>query len=98
MTCTDESEARTRLIAGLIDLAVFLESHPDVPAPSWADVFVFPADGTDDEKRAEIDAIAARIGADAIKSEGGHYSASLDFGPVQYRAVAIPNRDENGEG
>ena len=92
MTCTDELRLRAELITGLLDLAVFLEFHPDIPAPHWADLLVFPADGTDDEKRAEIDAIAARIGAEAIEGQSGHYSASRDFGPVQYRAVAIPNR------
>jgi hypothetical protein len=99
MTCTDESRLRAELITGLLDLAVFLESHPDVPAPHWADLLVFPADGTDDEKRAEIDAIATRIGAKAVDGQSGHYSASRDFGPVQYRAVAIPNRaGQNDEG
>jgi hypothetical protein len=47
MTCTDESRLRAELITGLLDLAVFLESHPDVPAPHWADLLVFPADGTE---------------------------------------------------
>lgn len=99
MTCADESRLRAELITGLLDLAVFLESHPDVPTPHSADLLVFPADGTDDEKRAEIDAIAARIGAEAIEGQSGHYSASRDFGPVQYRAVAIPNRaDQSNEG
>lgn len=99
MTCNDKSRLRNQLITGLLDLAVFLEAHPDIPAPHCADVLVFPADGTDDEQRAEIDAIAAQIGVDAIESRSGHYSASRDFGPVQYRAVAIPSRnDEKDEG
>ena len=42
---------------------------------------------------AEVDAIASRIGvmASDAGSPAGHYSASRDFGPVQYRAVAIPH-------
>ena len=42
---------------------------------------------------AEIDVIAEQIGATAsdADSPAGHYSASRDFGPVQYRAVAIPH-------
>ena len=48
---------------------------------------------------AEIDVIAEQIGTTAsdADSPAGHYSASRDFGPVQYRAVAIPHsaRHEN---
>ena len=58
------ADERARLIAGFRALADFLQDHPDVPAPRWADVMVFPPDGTDEEMRAEIDQIAARIGAD----------------------------------
>jgi len=51
---------------------------------------------------AEIDVIAAQIGATAsdADSPAGHYSAYRDFGPVQYRAVAIPHSgrpDESGK-
>ena len=50
--------------------------------------------GADAEMFAEIDVIAEQIGATASEhdSPDGHYSASRDFGPVQYRAVAIPQR------
>jgi hypothetical protein len=94
------SEERRRLIAGLRDLARFLDQHPQVPAPTRADVMVFPADASDTEMFAEIDAIAGQIGATASGSDSprGHYSAVLGFGPVEYRAVAIPlsARDESG--
>jgi hypothetical protein len=95
------SEERELLIAGLRELADFLSRNPDVPAPRHADVLVFPADGSNAERFAEIDVIAQQIGAKAsdADSSAGHYSASIDFGPVHYRAVAIPNRDdENDEG
>jgi hypothetical protein len=94
------SEERRRLIAGLRDLAEFLDLHPQVPAPTRADVMVFPPDGSDAEMFAEIDAIAGQIGATAsdADSPAGHYSAVRSFGPVEYRAVAIPlsARDESG--
>jgi hypothetical protein len=82
---------RSRLIAGLYELATFLQDHPDVPSPRWADVMVFPPDGTEEEMRAEVDSIAARIGAEVTDwiKDRGHYTASRNFGPVQYRAVAI---------
>ena len=87
------SEERRRLTAGLRELADYLDQNPEVPAPRRADVIVFPAEGTDAEMFAEIDAIAAQIGTTAndADSPSGHYSAVRDFGPVQYRAVAIPH-------
>jgi hypothetical protein len=87
------SEQRAELIAGLRDLADFLDQDPQVPAPHFTDLFVFPPPGSDTEMFAEIDVIAALIGTTAsdTDSPSGHYSAVLGFGPVQYRAVAIPN-------
>jgi hypothetical protein len=75
----------------LRDLADFLEGNPEVPAPRWTDVLVFPLDGTDNEMKAEIDRIAALIAAGVSDqtADGGHYTAARKFGPVQYEAVAI---------
>lgn len=84
------ADERGRLIVGLRALAAFFQDHPDVPAPRWADIYVFPPCGTDEQMRAEIDQIAARIGTVATDdADHGHYAASRHFGPVQYRAVAI---------
>lgn len=96
------SEERAWLISGLRDLAEFLDKNPGVPAPPRTDVLVFPPAGSDAEMFAEIDVIAAQIGATAsdASSPAGHYSAYRDFGPVQYRAVAIPHSaraDESGK-
>jgi hypothetical protein len=93
---------RLRLIAGLRELADFLNRNPEVPAPWRADLIVFPLEGSDAEMFAEIDAIAEQIGVTAsdADSPAGHYSAVRSFGPVHYRAVAIPHaarRGENGE-
>ena len=90
MTYANAAERRD-LIDGLRVMASFLTDHPDVPAPRFADVMVFP-EGTDPEKRASIDEIASHIGTfthDAT-AQGGHYTTSRSFGPVEYRAVAIP--------
>jgi hypothetical protein len=94
------SEERGRLIAGLRHLADFLSRNPDVPVPRYAEVIVFPAPASNAEMFAEIDAIAEQIGvmASDAGSPAGHYSAARDFGPVRYRAVAIPADDENDEG
>ena len=88
---------RQALISGLRALADFLESNPDVPAPEYTDVLVFPPPASDAEKRREIDVIASRIGSAAETfSTYRHYQTSRRFGPVEYRAVAIP-ADENTE-
>jgi len=94
MTYYANSEERDRLIAGLRGLADFLNQNPQVPAPRSTDLLVFPPNGSNVEMFAEIDAIAGLIGAVASDADSprGHYSAQRDFGPVQYRAVAIPDR------
>jgi hypothetical protein len=84
-------EQRIRLVAGLRALAEFIESNPSVPMPATGDVMVFPAGGTDEQERAEIDTIATLIGAEAHWTVGDHYVVSRHFGPVEYRAVAIPS-------
>ena len=87
-------EQRVRLVAGLRDLADFLDQNPDVPAPWEADLLVFPPEASDAEMFTEIDTIAELIGSTASDegSPNGHYSTVRSFGPVQYRAVAIPYR------
>jgi hypothetical protein len=93
-------EERLRLIAGLRDLADFLDQNPDVPSPGRADMLVFPREASDAEMFAEIDTIAEMIGSTASDADSprGHYSAVRNFGPVQYRAVAIPHSARDNEG
>ena len=96
-------EQRGQLIAGLRQLADFLEVRTEVPAPRWADVLVFPLATTDDEMKREIDDIASLIESDVDDgiAEGLNYTAKRRFGPVEYRAVAIPSNrrasSNNGE-
>jgi hypothetical protein len=94
-------DERVRLIRGLHDLAEFLDQNPGVPAPRWADLMVFPPAGSDAEMFADVDVIAELIGTTAsdADSPAGHYTAARYFGPVQYRAIAIPNsaRDDEDE-
>jgi hypothetical protein len=90
MSYADTTE-RQAFIAGLRELADFLENNPSVPAPEYGtDVLVFPPSVSDDEKRQEIDLIASLIGSGTVTTRGGHYTASRRFGPIEYRAVAIP--------
>jgi len=92
-----DNQERARLIAGLRDLAEFLDRNPQVPAPRYADLLVFPPRGTDAEMFAEVDTIAGQIGVTATQNDtpDRHYIASRYFGPVQYRAVAIPQAARN---
>jgi hypothetical protein len=93
-------EERVRLIAGLRDLAEFLDQNPEVPAPWGTDILVFPIEASDAEMFAEIDTIAELIGSTAsdVDSPRGYYSAVRSFGPVQYRAIAIPRSARDNEG
>ena len=91
MTYAEPAE-RAALIGGLRELADYLESAPDIPVTSHATIYAFPADGKCAGMRAEIDAIAARLGINAQQAaKGSHYGVTRTFGPVEYRAVAICN-------
>jgi hypothetical protein len=93
-------QERVRLVAGLRDLADFLDQNPEVPTPCGTDILVFPPEASDAEMFAEIDTIAEMIGSTASDADSprGHYSAVRNFGPVQYRAVAIPHSARENEG
>ncbi|MFC5828733.1 hypothetical protein [Nonomuraea insulae] len=82
---------RSALINGLLNLAAFLEAHPDLPVSSSVTVHHFPKQDNDADLRAEIDEIATRVGSsiDFEDSPYGHYATSICFGPVEYRAVAV---------
>lgn len=96
MTYANPTE-RQALISGLRELAGFLEGNPEVPGPKYADVLVFPPHASDAENQSEIDVIASLIGSGTeISGYRCHYVTSRQFGPVGYRAVAIP-ADETKE-
>jgi hypothetical protein len=84
----------------LRDLVDFLDQNPEVPTPRRTDLLIFPPEASDAEMFVEIDTIAELIGSTASDADSprGHYSAVRDFGPVQYRAVAIPYSARNNEG
>jgi hypothetical protein len=83
-------DERAALINGFRALADYLDSNPNVPAPSHADVYTFPTDGECGGMRADIEAAAELLGCQARETAGGeHYSATRSFGPVEYRIIAI---------
>ncbi|TLP66439.1 hypothetical protein [Microbispora triticiradicis] len=82
---------RSALTTGLRALADFLDANPAVPIPYSVNVLHFPPRATDAEICADVDHIAELLGIsiDPRERESGHYAASVRFGPVEYRAVAI---------
>lgn len=96
MTYANPAE-RAALISGLRALADYLDSNPEVPSPIYAQIYAFPPDGEWAGMRAEIVAVAARLGVTAYRSYGGHVFAARAFGPVEYRAVAIPTRNDEAQ-
>lgn len=94
MTYADISQ-RAALVGGLRALADYLESNPEVPISIYSDVFTFPPDADWTVMRAEIDSIAAQLGVTGRETVGGHYVASRSFGPIEYRAVAIPRSNDS---
>jgi hypothetical protein len=95
VTSTNAAD-RAALIKGLRALASFLEAHPDVPVPpAYHEITVhyFPPDGTDDEQRAAVDAVASALGTTAGDPEDcGYYETERVFGPVVYKALAISHQ------
>lgn len=81
---------RAAIIQGLIDLAAFLAAHPDVPVHDDLEVLYHVFGGSDEEKRARADCIAAAMGTPAERQKNGSYRAVRAFGPVSYCALAIP--------
>jgi hypothetical protein len=89
-----DSTQRAAIISGFRALADYLESNPEVPAPAHPVVHTFPPTGEWPQMCAEIDATASRLGVNAHLT-AGHYVAARLFGPVEYRAVAIPRKSDN---
>lgn len=88
---TIDPSARAEFIAGLRRLAAFLAAHPAVPVPSWADITVMPR-GDEQARQAAVDRIAELIGS-PVSDSGNLYQTVRDFGPITYRALALPDQD-----
>jgi hypothetical protein len=84
---------RAAWVAGLRELADFLEGHPDVPVPPAYHegiIHEFPDGDTDAERRAGVDRAARAMGVPATETRNAHYKASVRFGPIAYEVIAIP--------
>ncbi|GAA0970273.1 hypothetical protein GCM10009555_018910 [Acrocarpospora macrocephala] len=82
---------RYDMITGLRDLADFLETNPNIPAPRNVTIHHFPARHADDEMCAEVDKVAALLGSEINRNDvpHGYYRTSVHFGPVEYTALAV---------
>lgn len=86
---TDPNGHRAQVIDGLRELADFLETHPDLPAPDYPQLNFYPR-GDDQAERDGVDRIAAILGVRPTASAGGtHYEVTRRFGGVRYAAIAI---------
>jgi hypothetical protein len=89
-----DPELRAAFIAGLLDLARFLEAHPDLPVQLYGQEitlhtgYELPHDGTWQDELRVLKAFAADAGAE-LSDHNGHYYAARSFGPVTYKACAI---------
>ncbi|WP_219465664.1 hypothetical protein [Nonomuraea rhizosphaerae] len=85
------SNHRPALITGLRDLADFLETNPDIPVRHpWVALYHFPDGATDQDRRDQIDKIAAYLGSEIDPTDlPDHYQTRISFGPVTYKAIAI---------
>ncbi|PSK83041.1 hypothetical protein CLV63_1417 [Murinocardiopsis flavida] len=84
---------RAQVIAGLRELADYLEAHPQIPARADCEMNVsiigdYGVEVDDADKRAELERIAALADA-PVRSRNGQHTAKRGFGPVTYRATAI---------
>ena len=88
--------ARAKIIAGLRQLADYLDTHPLVPVCIFGwDLTVYSIRAaTEAGRRAEVDRIAALLGVPVTDQtrHGGHYTASRSFGLITYNAICVPDQ------
>jgi hypothetical protein len=91
----DSTPERAKVTEGLRQLADYLDANPGVPVSEYThcDLLAFTShDYSDAASRAEVDRIAALLGA-PVRDEtgrGGHYKATRSFGPISYSMIHIP--------
>ena len=88
--------ARSEYIAGLRELADYLEAHPAIPVPTVVpQVTVYTGTDThtggDGVGRAIVDQAAATFGTGVHVSSSGHCEATRKFGGLAYRILCIPD-------
>jgi hypothetical protein len=83
-------DGRAAFVAGLRELADFLDAHPAVPGPRYGcTINVFPEGDSNSARRVGVDLVAVLLGAIALDRGHGHYGAVREFGPIEYSVVSI---------
>jgi len=89
-------QERVAYIAGMRALIDYLETHPDVPTPSFEDIQLSTWGGTFAERAETVDEFAAQVGAtpDWFGSGETHWKATIQFGPIRYFCVAVKRPED----
>ncbi|MGK5553980.1 hypothetical protein ACSNOI_20405 [Actinomadura kijaniata] len=90
MSPTDQTK-RAAFIAGLRELADFLEATPAAPVPNYGADILVCTHGSDEENRAVVDQAAAVLAVAPYEEYEGRYGVTRSFGPVSLTVSAIPN-------
>lgn len=92
MSMTTDPATREAFIAGLRNLADFLAANPGVPVSVQPTCLTVVAYGSDEECERQVDEFATAASAPVTDhrsdpdEHSGYYGASLNFGPVEYKA------------
>ncbi|MFI6516982.1 hypothetical protein ACIBF1_15615 [Spirillospora sp. NPDC050679] len=91
---TTDPRKRAEFIAALRALADFLVVTPAMPVPLYSTGISLHTRGEDDDAEfAQVDRLAALLGVqvDDDTVNGGHYTATRSFGPINLKVVAVTN-------
>ncbi len=80
---------RARLVAGLRELADFLESHPGLRCPYAIRAIAITTAEHEQDERAEVDHAGQLLNA-PVRNDT-HYTVERHFGPVSYAVIHIPD-------
>jgi len=81
---------RDAYIAGLRELADWLEQHPDVAFPRYSTAINVPL-----HDNARVEEFASAAGIEVEVDEAGDTSADIKFGPVVYHAYGYADWDRH---
>ena len=83
---------RAQWLADARALLDFIEANPDLPVNTFR-IAASIYNGTDEENRAAVDAVAAILAVEPTTSRhGGHYNAAIEIGSAVYEAYMVPDR------
>lgn len=92
-------EHRYAFISGLRELADYLGGHPDVPVPDYSTTIHVIAAPMEEGGARWVDEVADLLGVPVEDRTGrnGNYTATRNFGPIEFRIVSIPHSNHRAE-